>query len=332
MLSRFKQETKYLAVFECHEEFGWSISQMCLLLGIARSSYYKWMKHEESEHELENKDLIELIEKYHLKYKGILGYRRMTMWINTYDDYHVNPKLIKRLMNVMGLKAVIRSKRSTYRYSTPEVLSKNKLSRNFNADKPNQKWVTDVTEFKIKSSTQKLYLSAIVDLYDLSVVSYQISTKNDNILVLDTFKAAFNKYPGVSPLVHSDRGFQYTSHIFKKLLVYQGCTQSMSRVGCCIDNGPIENFWGQIKTEEYYLNDYRTEDELIQGINKYITFYNNELLQKRFNNQAPSQVRKKGLDNKSPQRYPVPINRSIEKYWESIKSKQHNKSELTNYI
>ena len=163
-------------------------------------------------------------------------------------------------------------KRKAYHYSTPSTVKENVLNREFEATRPNEKWLTDVTVFKIAGMSTKYYLSAIIDLYDLSIISYQISPKNDNILVFETFHKAFNQYPDAQPLVHSDRGFQYTSPSFNSILKNQGCVQSMSRVGCCIDNGPIENFWGQIKSERYYLEDYRSPETLINGITDYIDF------------------------------------------------------------
>lgn len=295
---------------------------MCELLNIGRSSYYKWLKHEETEHEKENRELIELIKAIHYKYKGIFGYRRMTAWINRYHGYHVNHKRIKRLMNVLGIKATIRTKKTPYRYTTAQSEANNVLNRQFSATVPNQKWVTDVTEFKLNGSSQKYYLSAILDLYDLSIVAYQIGPKNDNNLVFSTFKEAFKKYPEAKPLVHSDRGYQYTSPNFKLILDRQDCTQSMSRVGCCIDNGPIENFWGQLKSEKYYLGNYQTVEALIEDIEEYIEFYNTKRLQRRFKNQTPSEVRNQALTSDNPEYYPIPINLTIEKYWKSLEAKK----------
>lgn len=312
---------KYIAIEECKDEFDWSISVMCEILEIHRGSYYKWKRHKETDHEQENLRLINIIDDYHTKYRGILGYRRMCDWINKYKGMHVNHKRIHRLMRVMGIKSIIRAKRKAYHYSTPSTVKENVLNREFEATRPNEKWLTDVTVFKIAGMSTKYYLSAIIDLYDLSIISYQISPKNDNILVFETFHKAFNQYPDAQPLVHSDRGFQYTSPSFNSILKNQGCVQSMSRVGCCIDNGPIENFWGQIKSERYYLEDYRSPETLINGITDYIDFYNHERLQARFKNQSPIEVRYKAF-NSTPEYYPIPINPRIEKYWNSIRN--HN--------
>ena len=153
----------------------------------------------------------------------------------------------------MGLKAVIRRKRPQYQRSTPEVTAENILNRDFTAEKLNEKWLTDVTEFKYGDNA-KLYLSAILDLKDKSIVSFAMGRNNNNQLVFDTFDLAVSKYPDAHPIFHSDRGFQYTSKQFKTRLDKAGMIQSMSRVGRCIDNGPMEGFWGILKCEMYYLS------------------------------------------------------------------------------
>ena len=138
--------------------------------------------------------------------------------------------------------------------SDPQVTAQNRLHREFWAGHPNEKWLTDVTEFKWYEGPiiHKLYLSAILDLCDRRIVSYVIRDRNDNKLVFDTLDKAVLENPNAHPLFHSDRGFQYTSRTFHKKLLDAGMTQSMSRVGRCIDNGPMEGFWGILKREEYY--------------------------------------------------------------------------------
>ncbi len=246
---------------------------MCEILEISRGSYYKWKNHVETDYERENLYLINLIEDYHKKYHGILGYLSMTAWINKIHNKQINHKHVYRMMKVLGPKALIRAKRTPYRYSTPSNVAEKILNREFEADRSNEKWLTDVTEFKVIGISTKYYLSAIIDLYDLSIVSYQIRPRNDNHLVFETFHKTPEQYPEVTPLVHIDRGFQYASPPFKNILNKQGCVQCMSRVGCCIDNGPIENFWSQLKSERYYLEHYRSPDSLIKGSSDYIYFY-----------------------------------------------------------
>lgn len=156
------------------------------------------------------------------------------------------------------------------------------LNREFYADAPNQKWLTDVTEFKyyIGMENRKVYLSAILDLYDRRIVSYVIQDNNNNALVFDTFDKAIINNPDAHPLCHSDRGFQYTNRLFHTKLEAAGITQSMSRVAKCIDNGPMEGFWGILKRERYYGKRFTDRETLVKMIEDYIDYYNNKRLQR----------------------------------------------------
>jgi putative transposase len=195
-------------------------------------------------------------------------------------------------MNIAGIQSVIRRKKPKYQRSNPQHIAENLLNREFTAEKPNEKWVTDVTEFKYGSS-RKAYLSAILDLYDGSIVSYVLGHSNNNKLVFQTLDEAMNQLDGEHPLIHSDRGFQYTSHGFKRRLDQIGMTHSMSRVGKCIDNGPMESFWGTLKCEKYYLHKYETFEELRKAIDEYIFFYNHERYQEKLNGLSPIEYRTK---------------------------------------
>ena len=225
-------------------------------------------------------------------------------------------------MKLLGVKSIIRKKRDKYESTTPEISAENVLSRDFNATRPNEKWTTDVTEFKITGTKKKLYLSAILDLYDRSVVSYVISTRNDNNLVFRTYEEAIKSNPGAAPLFHSDRGFQYTSKVFQTKLSKAGIRQSMSRVGRCIDNGPTEGFWGIIKSEMYYLKKYNSLDELREDIIQYIYFYNYERLQERFDDRTPMAVRIAALTAENVTQYLIKENKRIQKYYANLNSKQ----------
>jgi len=132
----------------------------------------------------------------------------------------------------------------------------------------------------------KLYLSAILDLCDRRIVAYKIGVSN-NRLVFDTFDEAVKMNPNAHPLFHSDRGFQYTSKLFRAKLEKAGMTQSMSRVGRCIDNGPMEGFLGILKSEMYYLRKFTDEQELISAIENYIHFYNTGRYQRRLKCMTP---------------------------------------------
>ena len=182
--------------------------------------------------------------------------------------------------------------RSTIKYANngctrqspnPQYIAENILNREFTADAPNEKWLTDVTEFHYYTGTEKhkVYLSAILDLYDRRVVSYVIGTQNNNVLVFNTFDAALRSNPDAHPLFHSDRGFQYTNRAFHARLEAAGMTQSMSRIGRCIDNGPMEGFWGIIKRERYYGKRFTSKESVVEMIEDYIEYYNNRRLQRK---------------------------------------------------
>lgn len=289
---------------------------MCRQFGISKAAYYKWLHRSVPKAEQENILLAEMIQEYDERFDHILGYRRMTAWLNHFNGTKYSRNRIHRIMKVMNIHSMIRKQPRKYKRSTPERTAENILKRDFYAAKPNEKWATDVTEFKWYEGTQchKLYLSAILDLYDRSVVSYVLSRRNDNKLVFQTFDKAIEANPDAKPLFHSDRGFQYTSPAFYSKLVAQGMEQSMSRVGHCIDNGPTEGFWGIIKAEMFYLYKFKDEASLHRAIAKYIHFYNYERLQERFGNRTPMEVRMAALNASDPDQYPIPENKRIQKY------------------
>lgn len=200
-------------------------------------------------------------------------------------------------MCILNLKSVCRKKRKNYIKSTPEITAENVLNREFYADDFGQKWLTDVTEMKYGLGS-KAYLSAILDLADKSIVSFVVGHSNNNALVFKTFDIAHQEHPAAKPLFHSDRGFQYTSRKFKKKLDDAKLTQSMSRVSRCIDNGPMEAFWGMLKSEMYNLKKFNTYTELEQAIIDYIDYYNNNRYQKRLNCMTPLEYRN-SLQNKT---------------------------------
>jgi transposase InsO family protein len=289
---------------------------MCQQLNITRWAYYKWLHREIPAAEQENILIAQLIRDYDDCFNHILGYRRMTLYINRLNNKHYSKKRVHRIMKVINIHSVIRRKRKKYQSSTPETTAENILNRDFFAKAPNEKWATDVTEFKWYEGpvVHKLYLSVILDLYDLSPISWVVSRRNDNKLVLDTFAKAIQDNPDAKPIFHSDRGFQYTSKIFQKKLQTQGMTQSMSRVGHCIDNGPTENFWSIVKSEMYYLNHFADEISLRKAIADYMTFYSTERIQERFGGKTPAEVRAEALAANTPTQYPIPVNKRIQKY------------------
>ena len=315
-LGKQRNEAKYMAIKFFYETKKWSINWMCKQLDISHASYYKWLHRAIPAQENENAKIAELIKEYDERFGHILGYRRMTDWINHFNHTNYSRNRIHRIMKKMGIHSVIRRKRKKYIRSVPEKTAENVLKRNFNATKPNEKWSTDVTEFRIPGASQKLYLSAILDLYDRTPVAYVVSRRNDNKLVFDTYDKAIKANPDAKPLFHSDRGFQYTNRVFQAKLSRQGMEQSMSRIGHCIDNGPTEGLWGIIKTEMYQMYEINDEKSLRSAIDKYMDFYTKERLQERFNNQTPYEVRMAALSANEPQIYPIAENKRIECYKE----------------
>lgn len=262
---------------------------------MSRAAYYKWLNRKPSGRELENQTILEAMKLLHKQVDGIYGYRRLTLTINRKrqksNQPKVNEKRIYRLMRVGRLKSVIRQKRKNYRKSPAHHIAENVLNREFKAEKPNQKWCTDVTEFKYANG-KKAYLSAIIDLYDGSIVSYVLGNSNNNRLVFTTMRQAIRQLKATEkPLIHSDRGYQYTSKGFRYILEEARMTQSMSRVGRCIDNGPIESFWGTLKCEKYYLHRYDSYEALKQAVDDYIHFYNHHRYQKRLSGLSPLEFR-----------------------------------------
>ena len=262
-------------------------------MNLNRSSYYKWKKRKQSKSELLNKQITEYVKDYYEKSNGVLGYRQMCININRekIDElpHRVNVKRIRRIMRILGLKSVIRRKRPDYVKSTPEITAENVINRDFKATVPFEKWLTDVTEFKyyVGPEVKKLYLSAILDLYDRRIIAYKIGDSNNNELVFTTFDEARNLYPDARPIFHSDRGFQYTNKVFHQKLVDAGMIQSMSRVGRCLDNAPMEGWWGILKSEMYYLKKFTSRESLVSAIENYIYFYNTHRYQKRLNCMTP---------------------------------------------
>ncbi len=271
------------------------VQTLCEIGHINRSSYYKWVHRKETELEKENRKLIKEIKVIYEEHEGIFGYRQMTLHLNRKLKKHYNKKRIYRLMKLVGLHSVVRRKKKWVHRPSDDNVADNILNRDFTAENPNEKWVTDITELKYGNG-QKAYLSAVKDLYDHSIVGFKFSRHNNNPLVMNTMKAALEPLKNTEGLlIHSDRGFQYTSNDFKKIIDQNHLVHSMSRVGRCIDNAPMESFWSTLKVERYYLNHYSTFEELIEDLTAYIHFYNEERLQAKFNGLSPIEYRTKAI-------------------------------------
>lgn len=273
----------YQVIKEEHEEHGYPIGALCRLGNVSRAAYYKWLHRDKPAYEAANERIAEEIEKIHSESPD-KGYRRIRDDLERYHGVKANDKRILRICRKKGIKSTIKysSNGCTRQAAKPQFIAENILNRDFTAEAPNRKWLTDVTEFKYYTGIEvhKVYLSAILDLYDRRIVSFVIGDSNNNSLVFDTFDTAVNENPGATPLFHSDRGFQYTNRSFHARLEAAGMTQSMSRVAKCIDNGPMEGFWGILKRERYYGHRFTDRDSLVHMIEDYIHYYNNRRLQR----------------------------------------------------
>lgn len=213
------------------------------------------------------------------------GYRRIRDDLERYHATKVNDKRILRICRSRGIKSIIKYSNHgcTRQAAKPQYIADNILDRKFYAERPNEKWLTDVTEFKYYTGIEihKVYLSAILDLYDRRIVSFVVRDFNNNPLVFETFDKALEANPDAHPLFHSDRGYQYTNRTFHHKLEKAGMIQSMSRVAKCIDNGPMEGFWGILKRERYYGKRFTDRASLVKMIEDYIFYYNTKRLQRK---------------------------------------------------
>jgi transposase InsO family protein len=246
-----------------------------------------------------------------------------------------NQKKIYRIMRALDVLAVIRPKtRQKYTKSNPEQVADNILNREFNSLKPSEKWCCDITEFKLSNNGSKLYLCAIIDLYDNYIVGINISTRNDIALATGALKMALKANPNARPLVHTDRGSNFTSYAYKTILDQNNIIQSMSRAGKCIDNAPIEKFFGILKTEMLDYKNLLNLKELENAIIKHIDYYKTRRTQRRFHGRTPQQVRKQAMyqikNNIDVTYYPIKENKLINAYWSMIASKNQNRTDHIN--
>ena len=249
------------------------------LTNMARSSFYYHQK--QSRLPDKYQEIKALIKAIYQRHKGRYGYRRITDELQN-KAIIINHKTVLRLMKTLGLKSVIRVKKyKSYRGENGKI-APNILQRKFKAAAPNQKWATDITEFNVSGT--KLYLSPIIDLFNQEIISYELTERPIFNQVVMMLKKAFKKIPDNTRLIlHSDQGWQYQMRRYQHLLEEKGIIQSMSRKGNCLDNAIIENFFGILKSELFYLKKYKSIDQLKTEINEYITYYNNDRIKSNLN-------------------------------------------------
>ena len=201
---------------------------------------------------------------------------------------------VQRLMKKLGLVCRVRMKK--YRSYKGEVgkIAPNLLNRDFHAEKPNQKWGTDVTEFSLFG--EKLYLSPILDLHSTDLVSYTISDRPVLSMVITMLDEAFAKIPdGTNLILHSDQGWQYQHRRYRRMLREKGIRQSMSRKGNCLDNAVIENFFGLLKSELLYLQEFQSMEHFKQELVEYLDYYNNRRIKAKLKGLPPAIHRQQAL-------------------------------------
>ncbi len=288
----------YQAIQSLSEQKGYPVRWLCNYLNISRSAYYRWLQHPFSNNEQYNTEIANKVRTIHEEHPD-MGYRRIRDELMVRHGIDVSDKRILRICRKKHIQSTIkwRPKSCTRGSGDPHYVAENVLNRNFHADKPNEKWLTDVSEFKytIDREVHKIYLSAILDLYDRRIVTFQLSDHNDNPLVINTFDEAVRLEPDARPLFHSDRGFQYTGIQFHKRLEEHHMQQSMSRVAHCIDNGPMEGFWGILKRETYYGKKFTSKETLERTIIDYIDYYNRQRIQRGLQCLSPLEYHEKYL-------------------------------------
>ena len=265
-----------------------------MLLEIARlprsTFYYQRKRQNTGDKYAQAKEEIQAI--FH-ENKGRYGYRRV--WIELRNrGIRLNHKTVQRLMKEMSLICRVRMKKyRSYKGDTGKIAN-NELNREFRAERPNQKWVTDITQFRLFG--QKLYLSPILDLYSGDIVTYTISDSPNLLMVTTMLEQAFRKIPnGAGLMLHSDQGWHYQHKQYRQMLAEKGVTQSMSRKGNCYDNSVMENFFGHLKSELLYLQEFESIDHFKEELIAYIDYYNNRRIKARLKGLPPALHRQQAL-------------------------------------
>lgn len=282
-----KTKARYALIQQVNEKG--QIGRLCKWFGVSKSGYYAWLNRQEIDKDKADKRLVRKIYK---KYNGVYGYRQLQLFLWQDEGIWMNHKKVLRLMQTLGLQSKVRRKRRyTYSADAAGLVGENLLKQNFEAKKPNEKWVTDLTQYRV--GERWLYLSAVKDLFNNEIVAYEIGEHPNKELVQRTFKKAFRKRKDVTGVViHSDRGAPYTSHLYHDMLPKVGAQISMSRGGNCYDNASIESFFSHLKTEGLYPYSIRSLDEAQKRIEKYICFYNTKRPQRKLNKLTPVEYRR----------------------------------------
>jgi transposase InsO family protein len=259
---------------------------------IPRSTYYYWEKRLNQADKYTN--VKEEIKEIYHEHKGRYGYRRIAKELKKKGIHH-DPKTILRLMNEMGLKCLVRMKKYRSYKGNVGKIAPNILQRDFKAEKMNQKWVTDVTEFHLFG--EKRYLSPVLDLCNGEIIAYTVMKRPVYKLVGDMLdKAIEHLQPGDQVILHSDQGWHYQMKQYQKTVEQHNITQSMSRKGNCLDNAIIENFFGLLKSELLYLQEFESIEHFEQELEAYIDYYNHKRMKAKLKDLSPVEYRTQILE------------------------------------
>ena len=264
---------------------------MLQLSGLARSTFYYYLKHQNTDkYEKEKQEILDIFNAN----KGRYGCRRILTVLRN-KGYFINHKTVLKLMGSLGLKGKQR-KNDKYHSYKGEIgkVTDNLLKRDFYAEKPFEKLTTDVTQFKV--CDEKVYLSPVMDLFNREIVSYSISTSPNLWQIREMLDGLFAKLPAdATPIFHSDQGWQYQHAEYQRLLSEHNITQSMSRKGNCMDNGAMENFFGRLKVEMFYGEKFESVNAFVDELKRYIHYYNNERISLKLKGMSPVQYRTHSL-------------------------------------
>lgn len=234
-------------------------------------------------------ELTELIQAIYKEHQGRYGYRRIRDELVN-RGHRVNHKKVQRLMQALGLKSLVRMKKYRSYQGAVGKIAPNILERDFHAEKPNEKWVTDITEFKLFG--EKLYLSPMLDLYNGEIITYTIGSRPVYSLVSTMLDQAFKRLNDEDKLlIHSDQGWHYQMKPYRHALKEHGIRQSMSRKGNCYDNAVIESFFGTMKSEFLYLKEFESIAHFKQELSKYMDYYNHKRIKAKLKGMSPVQYR-----------------------------------------
>ncbi|MCG4051135.1 IS3 family transposase [Escherichia coli] len=277
------EKTKVIRSLRC----GHCQSDLLKAAGLARSTLYYQLSLQKAKDKYA--DVKQLIASIFHEHRGCYGYRRIHCELQK-RGLKFSGKTVRKLMQQLGLKSPVRLKKYRSYRGNMGLTAENILQRQFKAEAPCEKWVTDITEFR--AGGQKLYLSPILDLFNGEIVAWETACRPAEELVKRMLNKGLESLAeGEKPLLHSDQGWHYRIKSYQSALADRGLVQSMSRKGNCLDNAVMENFFGHLKEEMYYRRDYRNVEELENAVNEYITYWNQKRIKLSLGGLSPVEYR-----------------------------------------